>query len=167
MTNVKNGSSIRELVQAANLQTGFDEIPTKLATSIVPVININPNDYRFSKAFPIASSLSNATSATVYTCAADKDTYLTAASMSMIKDVTSTATVIALNVIPYNESLVAAPIIRITGFTLTVQNECVTIAFPFPIKLKRGSNITLTSDTNVANVSARCSLIGYEVENNN
>jgi hypothetical protein len=164
MTKVKNSDTTRELIKAANLQVGFDDIPSELAKSIVPVININPKNYTISNVVAINDIVNSGGSATVYTVPTNKDFYLTNASLSMIKDVTATSIGTTLTVTP--ETGLATTILKIIGLTLTVQEEAVQLNLTFPLKLKKGSVISLANSTATGNVSASASIVGFTVENN-
>jgi hypothetical protein len=103
----------------------------------------------------------NFSSATVMTTASDKDTYLTGASLSFVKDITATTTAVSLRV--YIEG-VQRRIIELSTLTLTVERGQTSISFPIPIKIDRNTNITIDSLTNVANFSINAQIIGYTVE---
>jgi len=138
------------------------EVPNKIAESIVPVLDVTPNFHRLSRPLTTLTSLSNALSAIVYNCSTVNETYLTGATLSYIKDATATSTSIGLSIIDDETNGVNA-LIRVRGITLTAQNGVVSWNTNYPIRLKKGSTITITSDTNVANVVASVTLQGYEV----
>jgi hypothetical protein len=166
MVTIYNSDLFKEVREGIKTQQLRETIPSQLAEKIVPVMEVNPKLLRRAKPFAMASSLSNATSATIYTAADNKDTFLTGASVSMIKDVTATATDMALKCIS-PDSTVAYHLLRIAGITLTPQTMAISNSFVPPIQIKRGSNVTLTSDTNVGNIVIRAALTGYEIENIN
>ena len=161
MSKVKNNDTIRELVKGANLQTGFDEVPSDLARSIVPTLEINAEMFRKSTIVRKGTA-SNATSATAYTTPADRDFYLTGCSLSVTKDATSTSTNSDIEIVPFGD--IAVNILTISGLTLTAQSDTTNIILPFPLKLARSSTIKVLNTTNVANVRAIGCAIGYIVD---
>jgi len=162
MANIHNSDLFKELKEGIKSQ-GFD-IPNQLAEKVVPVMEVNPKLLRRIVPFPIAADLSNQTVATAYTTSTTMDTYLSGFTFSYNKDATSTATTLGLYATP-EESNLSTALIRVKCFTLTAQNGTISVCLPQPIKLKKGSNITYSSDTNVANISISCSLFGYQLQN--
>lgn len=158
MSKISNSDTIRELIKGANLQTGFDNIPNDLARSIVPTLEINPEQYRKSTIVRKGTA-SNATSATAYTTPTDRDFYLCGCSLSVCKDVTSTSTNSDIEVYPFGET--AVNILTVAGLTLTADAGTSNLVLPFPLKLARGSTIKVLNTTNVANVRAIGSIVGY------
>lgn len=164
MTQIHNSNLTKELVAAAGLQQR-DNIPNQIAEKVVPVINVNPWNNIKIKNFASLGSLSNAQTFTWYTASSTKDTYITNYTLSFIKDATSTATDLRLNIVDENG---ATQIIgRFAGITLTADKQTISQTFAFPLKILRGSNITLTSDTNVANIIMRATMQGFEIDNPN
>jgi len=101
---------------------------------------------------------SNATSGNVYAVPADQDFYMTALTLSVIKDATATST----------ESAVWASvdgqfvrIATIATLTLTAQNASIALSFPLPLKVDRNSTITVQNGTAIANVRAAATIHGY------
>jgi len=123
---------------------------------IVPVVNVSPVINNIKNA-----GATNATSATVYTTPTDKDFYLTNATISVIKDVTSTSAGSTVRVFVNG---VQSIILDLAGITLTPQTLSQTMSFVPPIKLDRGSVVVVTNGTNVANIKTDCSILGYTVE---
>lgn len=158
MSKIHNNDTIRELVKGANLQVGFDEIPSDLARSIVPTLEVNPEQYRKTTIIRKGTA-SNATSATAYTTPSDRDFYLVGCNLGVIKDVTATSTGSDIEVVPFGETI--TNILSIPSLTLTVQNDVVSMVLPFPMKLARGSTIKVLNTTNVGNVRAMGNIWGY------
>lgn len=129
---------------------------------VIPTIDITPRNHAVVNLVKHGNA-SNATSSTVFTTDTKKETYVTAAVLSVTKDATATSTVTTIQVIPESTN-VAANLLHITGLTLTAQSDCMSLSFNPPIKLAKGSNVTITNSTNVANVNARATIVGYEVD---
>lgn len=123
---------------------------------IVPVIPLNPRIDIVKSA-----SATNATNAIIFTTPIDKDFYLTHASLSVIKDATSTSIVSAITV---TIDGVVPSIIQIAGITLTPQISQLVLCFNYPIKIDRGTQIRVTNSTNVGNIRADGCISGFTVE---
>ncbi len=122
---------------------------------IVPVIVVEPKIDIIKNTVVV-----NATSGTVYTTPTDKDFFLTSASLSVAKDVTSTSTFTRLKIVVDGISLI---ILSIATMTLTVQNDSISNSFK-PIKLDRNSTIQILNSTNVATLNTEATIQGYTVE---
>jgi hypothetical protein len=104
----------------------------------------------------------NATATTIFQTPSDKDFYLVAATLGVIKD--ATATSLTTRLIAQIDG-VAQTLMVIPGITLTAQNQTITQRWPNGgILIDRGSNIQVTNSTNTANVSGHASIQGYTVE---
>jgi hypothetical protein len=104
----------------------------------------------------------NATSSTIYTTPSDKDFYIVCMHLSVIKDITSTST--KTSIYGTIKNGVAQDILVIPSLTLNIQNECKVVNFNNPILMERGTNISLTNSTNVANINASAQIYGYTTE---
>lgn len=163
MATIFNSDLTKEITTGAKLQTGRDIIPSQLAEKVVPVMEVNPKLLRRCNILKTATA-TNATTATIYAVPAGRPFYLTAATLSMIKDATATSTSTRLIV---NVDGVSARVLTIEGMTLTADTQTLTINFPFPIKVDAGSNITVTNTTNVANITSTGVIVGYHDDINN
>ena len=157
MANINNSQLSKELIDGAKIQTSFDKIPTQLADKVVPVMEVNPKMLRRCNLVK-SQFASNSTSGTIFATPTDKDTFIVACCLSVIKDVTSTS---AFSTITATIDGVAIDLLSIAGLTLTAQSESVAVSFPFPVKIDRGTNIIVTNSTNVANIRSRGNIIGY------
>lgn len=160
MPIIYNDQLQREIIDAVKLKQGFDSIPNVLSGTVVPVIEVNP---KLTRNVECARGVcSNATSANILVTDAAKSTYIVAAAMSVIKDVTSTSTGsdIRVTIGGLTRSLLTIP-----GITLTVQQQSLSITFNHPLKVDSGSTITLISSTAVANCTASANIIYYTDEN--
>lgn len=165
MAQIHNSRLTKELSESAKIAVSRDAIPSQLAEKVVPVIDVHPDHNIRLKSFASLGSLSNATTFTWYTADANKDTFICAVNLSMIKDATSQATDMAMTYVDENGA--TQRLVRIAGITLTAQNVNITQSFPFPIKIKKGTSIILTSDSNAANIVMRACVQGYEIDNPN
>ncbi len=141
-----NSQTIKEVIDAFKLDMNIDKIP-----SIIPVVEVNPKVVK--NAEVAAASAINSTTGVILTANNNADIYILSASLSIIKDVTSTSTISAINIT--TEGGLSRDILRIASLSLTVQNQTVTISFTHPIKIKRNTAISITNGTNVANITAQ------------
>lgn len=166
MTNVNNPQTIRELVQAANLQVGFDEIPSKLASSIVPVIDINSKNFRICD-IVVNAQASTAGTTTIYTTPSNKDFYLTAIIVTSSPAVPTGMTLSAdrgIKGVVNNQTTTLVPgCIGVSNSFTTIPSQ----QFNYPIKLDRNTAITHLTDYTGGAVYISYTIVGYSVENNN
>lgn len=159
MSKVNNPDVATSIREAAFLNEL--EIPQELSSQIVPVLEVNPKLQRRSNVVREAT-VSNAASGTVYTIPNGYTFYLTSCCFSIIKDATSTSIASKLNATVGGR---ASDIIQIVGFTLTPQDQAVTLSLISPIPIDGGTTISVIHGTAVANISARVSVHGYLVPN--
>ncbi len=159
MATIYNSDLSKELVDGAKIQQNWDKVPNVLGQTVVPVMEVNPKLLRRCNILRRGTG-TNATSTTIYIVPSDKDFYLVSCSLSIIKDATSTSLYSRITCIV--DGVTASPIV-ITGLTLTIQNEAISISFPIPIKIDRGTTISLDHSTNVANISGTGCIIGYTI----
>lgn len=165
MATIYNSDLIKELTSAASIQVSKDKVPNQIAEKVVPVIDVNPKLLRRSVVLnPGTYRITNATAGTLFTTDANRDTTITGFSFSYIKDTTSTATQLQLRV-TINGAVVR--LIEIAGISLTAADGNLNVVLPFPIKIDRNTNVTLNSDTAVANFQISAVIYGYVVDTSN
>jgi len=163
MVQIQNSSTVRELIKAAGLTAG-DGIPTRLAESVVPVIDINPSHARVCD-IVILTAPSSSGNATIYTTPSDKDFYLVSASLGVIKDATCNDATGNASSIVITVNSVQQSLLQIAGITATAQMENFSSFFPVPIKIDRNTAIVLSGATFTLGVKVRSAgLVGYTVE---
>jgi hypothetical protein len=163
MATINNSDLFKELREGIKLQQLRDVIPSQLADKVVPVMEVNPKMLR--RINSVKNNIAtNATSATIYTTPTDKDYFLCGFTLSMIKDVTSTSTSSRVLATIDGVSTILASIV---GISLTPQADSISVQFLEPVRVDKGTNITVTNSTNVANVSANGTIYGYTVDNIN
>lgn len=155
-----NSEQIKEEIKALGLQPGAQNIPNP-----IPVVETNPKLLRVCDVIR-NSTATNATTAGIYTTPTTKDFYLVGVSLSVIKDVTSTSVVSDVRATVAGISSTSSRILSISGISLTPQTDSVAISFPFPIKVDRGTIISVNNSTNVGNIRSDGCIWGYTVEDN-
>jgi len=162
MATIHNTDLTKELKEGAKLQQLRDVIPSQLADKVVPVMEVNPKMFRIVN-YNVAGAGTNSTSTSLGTTPTDRDTFITGATLSFFKDITATTTFIRLNATMENG--LGIVLCSFGCVTLNIDGDAMTISFPNPVKLKRGSAITISASTNVGNFNAFGSVMGYQVEN--
>lgn len=152
MVNNYNTSISKRAADMLNVRDGqfFDN---NLSNTITPVIDINN---------PICDIVRNVSTGTdssvIYTTPTDKDFYLTGVVLSYVKDASSDSTRGTVNVVINGLTVAVA---GIGGITLTALNQTVSISYPFPIKLDRGTTISISHAGSVGVTRMTVSIIGY------
>jgi len=161
MAQIYNSDLTKELVQGSKLQQARDIIPNQLADKVVPVMEVNPKLLRTTNLFK-AGVLSDAVSATIFTASIDRETYIQDIWFSYKTDVNATAT-------NFNVSAVidgaTQNLVIIRKNNLTAEKDSGFLSFDSPIKIDKGSIVTVTSDTNVASFRFSVCFTGFTVEN--
>jgi hypothetical protein len=146
-----------------------NEIRNALKTQIndvirepIPIIEVNPSIVKNS--LTCSGILINATSQSMI-IPLDRDIYVVSAEMKWIKDVTSTS--LSASISYTNELNVISQLLRAAFLTLTAETGSCSITFPHPIKLQRGSGLTITSSTNVGNISVGAVVSYYTDDSSN
>lgn len=163
MATIYNSNLSKELIDVAKLQVSKDVVPNQIADKIVPVIDVNPKHSRVINVI-VSALATNSTAGSLYVTPTDRDFYLSAIDLSMIKDATATSLYSCLRAVINGATILFC---RIPGITLTAQTGSISVAFPSPIKIDRGTTISLINSTNVANVTVAGTIYGYIIDNSN
>ncbi len=134
------------------------ESTTDVYDAIMPCVNVIPKIDVIRNAV-----IDDATSPGVelYTTPSDKDFYLQSIIMAVIKDANATSVQTFLQVtIEGSLKILAA----IPGISLTAQSEVLTLSYPIPIKIDRGTVIQIRNSAAVATIRSRCQITGYTEE---
>jgi hypothetical protein len=157
-------SELTKIIQdTGRIAMSSDGIPSEFTKDVYPCVEVNPLLIKNAQVVR-SNAATNATSATIITTPIDRDFYLVAASISLIKDATSTSTSSSILVSPEGDTQGVA-LLRISGLTLTPQSAQSNISFNHPIKLTQGSTVTVTNTTNVGNVTSSGTIVGFFMDN--
>lgn len=156
MPQIQNPEAVDIIREEAKLSLG-DGFPQVLGNQVVPVMDMTPHHHKKAHICKTAFA-SNTTSANLYTTPTDQDFYLTALSLSVVKDATATSTESSIRV---NIGSVTVRIATIIGFTLTAQNQTYALSFNNPVKIDRGTTFTVQNGTGTANINAIGTIYGY------
>ena len=142
-----NSQTIKEIQEALKLDLNVDKVP-----SPIPVVEVNPKVVK--NAFTANSTTTNATSTNMSGIPTDVDVYIVSASLSVIKDATSQSVLTSINYNPADKGSSSTQLIAIPSITLTAQTQTLSVTFPHPIKIKRGTVISVVNSNATANISA-------------
>ena len=146
MATINNGDVIRKLIDEAGIQTAVDDVPTKLAEKVVPVLISNPDKFMQVK----EETASDTTSILLHTTHATKRTFLTNLDISIAKDGTNTGTDSSISLTPKDKGILTVLRVRyepsIAGF------HSMSISPLYPIELKKSSAITISNSNGTASI---------------
>lgn len=148
----------KEVQEGASIQSA-EGLPTELGNTVIPVMEVNPKLLRRVN-FLKRAALSNAATASIFTAVSDRDTYITAASLTYSADVTATTTSVQIEIVVDGATI---QILNFARVSLQVQNGEMCQSFVPPIKIDRGSAVIIRSGTAVANIVAVACIQGYIV----
>lgn len=161
MATIYNSDLQKELQEGAKIQVR-DKAPTEITDKVLPVMEVNPKFFRRVN-WNFAGAGTNATSTSLGTTPTDREIYVTGATLSVTKDATATTTYVRLNCTADNGQSVI--LCSFGCITLTAEQHDMSVSFPFPIRLKKGTTITISASTAVGNFNAFASVFGYQVMN--
>ena len=164
---IRNNNVLKSL----NSATGFmgytaDNVISEIEQKFQPSIETNPLVVNISN---IVRNLTRTTtgSGTIYTTPTDKDFYLVSASLSFIKDATcdqATGTSAAVNVVIDGTTVST---VSTSGLTLTAQSGEVSLSSGYPIKVDRGTTITIGGGAYTVGTLCRAATIqGFTLDPN-
>lgn len=165
MATIYNSELTKELINAAKIQTSRDIVPNQLAEKVIPVMEVNPKLLRRTNIMKASTKTTTGTQ-TVYTAPTDKDFYLTDLQLAWSKDVANDG-ISAFWVITIDGDSATTNILRLYGQTLTANQIVETISFSNPIKIARGSTLSISHSFTVGASSIAGSLFGYTIDNPN
>ena len=162
MPTINNSKLIKNIIDTAKLNISRDQVPTELASKIVPVLEVSPG-----KIINLFETKSQTITGNIYpyTTPNDKTFYLSQISLSMIKD--AACDIASGNIIVY-VTLIKGNVqqaISIPVLTLTAQSEEQKIKFNPPIQLMKNSSIFVTGTFTLGNLIRSVKVLGHIEEN--
>lgn len=165
MALIQNSSTIKEIRTSAGLSIS-EGFPSKIADLVMPVINVNPKDYKIDTV--LGANASAATGhLTIFTASTTRATYITGLDVSAIKNATNDTGTgfwsITCVINGQSQSLLNMAIL-----TLTAQVWDKTVVFKNPILIDKGSLVRFFNSAGGDYTSGAayraCAVYGYEVE---
>jgi len=160
MATINNSDLKKNLIEGAKINIVTEAVPSELGKTVVPVMETNPKLLRICDIIKYGVC-SDSTVSAIYTTPADRDFYLTACSLSLIKDATAVSNISNLQVYIGG---IAINVLAIAGITLTAQNGSMSLSFPTPIKIDRDTAIAIRNSNATSTVNSVGTIIGYIVE---
>ena len=165
MARINRSDIIQKAVNDLALNTSVDAIPNETSDKIVLTYDLNSKFSNF--CITVNSGSSGTLTLTPPNLGARSDVYITALTLAVIKDVVCDVSTgrVGLNATPdysnIDTTLLAIPVIN-----LTAQSGEQNISLPYPLKIKQGTTLTITS-TFTAGVMYRCaSAFGFTTSSN-
>ena len=157
MAKINRTDITQKAIKDLRLDAARERVPTEASDKIVLTYPLD------SKVTNIIKSvgLTNGTGATVYTTPTSKEFYLTTASLYVNKDSSSESAGSDLTCVVDGATVY---LLSIPGYTLTAQDNGLTITYKNPIKLDKGTNIRVTAGSAVANVKVNANVTGYTLD---
>lgn len=158
----RNSSLSEQLRDTFKSQPNIDGIIKNVAMQIVPVVDVNPEHNR--KTTVIRQSGSTGTAATtLYTTPTNQDFYLTEASLAYVKnaafDGATSASLFSINLVIGGAT---TSVIKLPNITLTAGQDSVYLPISPPLKVDRGTNITISATSFTAGVLVKTgTVMGY------
>ena len=146
-------NTISEKIKESNLGI----LPNQLSDRIVPIIEVGKNIDEY-----ISETAESTTTGliTAFTTPSSKDFYLVSCFMSFVKDVTCDLASSSLNVsATINGKTIR--IIRMPPLTLTAERDFSSISLSTPIKLDRGTTVTLGGTFTAGNMVRSLGVHGF------
>ena len=159
MGNIRNLQILKTFTDFFKLKIG-DPLGDIVGRMIIPVVSVSipPANVRTAN-----TTLSDGTSATIFTTSLTADTYLTGALISTAKDVNATSLFSSIRAALFGR--VATVVLRTRYEPVTVgSNINASLFFKEPILLERGSAITVTNSTAIASIDTSGQIFFYEIE---
>lgn len=152
MVTIHNTDLFKELKEAVKLQQLNDFIPSELARSIVPVVEVNPKLLRRSTVTTSNVKTTSGTT-TILTTDSTKQFFITAFGLDIIKnaacDMGDGRISLAVTINGATQSLGG-----ISVLTLTAQNTAITGTLDAPLKIDVGSTISLSGSVSTFTAGA-------------
>ena len=165
MARINRTDVIQKAVNDLAISISDSKVPNETLDKVQLTYDLNKNFSSFCIA--IGATVSGAAISALPTVSNGAETYITAVSLGVIKDVTcDMATGGITMLITPDASNVSVSILAIPILTLTAQSDNVTLALPYPLKVKNGTNISISGTFTAGNMRRQASVIGYTTSSN-
>jgi hypothetical protein len=134
-------------------------LPKNVVNSVQPIFNVNPD--RELKA--VLGSAIDAASNTIFTTDSKKETYIAGVGVTVSKDASATSNLTTVRAIPYGASSTSY-IFAMRYEPLTAGQFTSYFTFPHPMRIKKGSTVTITNSTAIASIDASAVIYYYEID---
>lgn len=169
MAQVDRSQAIGRIVKELRLRPGFDQVPSQVQTTIVPTFDVGTQlsmaEGLITEDIIVRSGQATTTNATtgIYVTQNQegRDFFFTGYQISYVKDGTADNADAAGPTLNFAIDGTTQSI-ELSVLTLTAQNFSSALTFPFPIKIDRGTSITINNATfTVGKSVCNCTIFGY------
>ena len=160
MVEITRSSIIQGVANDLAIMQNVNATPKQLSPTISPVFEVGPKITTLTR-----SQTSTTTgSTTLYTTLTDKDFFITAASLSFMKDAACDVASGECCRIQFYQGGALRTVLGFASITATADSKAATISFKYPVKVDRNTAIAVTG-TFTAGVFVRNAIIhGYILE---
>lgn len=158
MVDIQSKEAIDKMSTELKVQPAM-MLPRALVNSIQPTFSINPD-----RAVQVRSAtLSDGVTATIFTTSATNDTYIIGVQITTTKDAVGSSVQSAIVAFPFGQPVSSLIQIRYAPLT-AASNLFGEIQFALPVRLDRGSIVTVTNQSGVASIDTGVVVYFYEVD---
>jgi len=157
MGKINNKNLIKGIIDGLNIQLNQSAVPVEYAEKVVPTFETNTKLLRRCNIVKQGARTTNGSS-TLYATPTDKDFYLCSFWLQNISS--ATADNVSISLLATIEGISTA-IIYFNKPTLTLFQETLQVSVPFPIRLDRGTNVTISSTFTLGTSNTSAVIIGY------
>jgi len=162
MARINRSDVIQKAVNDLAFSASGEKIPNETLDKVQLTYNLNRQFSTF-----IVSTSSSATGTTTLTLTGiPGDIYITSINLSLIKDATCDIATGKFQGTATTDLGVATALVGIAMLTLTAQSENIYVSFPYPIKLKSGTNMSFAKTFTAGALSFGVSVTGFNVSSN-
>jgi hypothetical protein len=160
MAQINNSDLIKALIDGARLHAAAEKIPDKIASVVVPVLDVTPSFHRIVNIVKF-NGTSSTGSSIIYTTPTNKDFYLAGAFISANFDATADNVLTRMLVFINSTDI---QLLQMNKNSLTAFSGYMNREFTTLIKIDRGTPITITSAFTVGAGTYSGGICGIEVE---
>lgn len=157
MVDIQSKEVIDKVSDELKIQPAM-KIPREIMDKIQLVYNVNPTN-----SGNIIKAVTKITSGAVgfFTTPTTRDFFLTSAFLQNQSDVAATNTLGSLTVVVGG---ITIPILEFSKITLTIFNDSLTLSFPNPIKIDRGTAVVLNNTFGLGVSVSSAGITGYTTD---
>jgi len=160
MARINRGEILKKIVEELGLQPGAENAPRDVANTIVGTFDVMPEDTSRIARGAIRSTTG---ATTLLTTPTDRDFFMTGATLGMQSDATADNTFCVLTATPF-DSNASSNILLLPKITLTAFSGATQTSFVPPLKLARGSVISMSHTFTVGASNISGTVTGYNKE---
>ncbi len=159
MVEIQNKQIIDDISEKTKI-SNIAMLPLNLSNNIQPVMEIGKN---IEELIGIGSSSAVTGGFAIHTADSTKDTYITSASLSVVKDGACDVSSGSINVSCTIRGATRT-ILTLAVLTLTASSQQISISFPEPIKIDKSSVVSITGAFTLGAMVRAGTITGYTVD---